>query len=64
MGNEITREMWRVRMTQEQVFKYLEDNLPPVEMEDGRLVTFSDWVSNYISLKVDEGIRAYFYGRW
>ena len=61
---DITREMWRVRMTQDQVFRYLEQNLPPVEMEDGHLITFADWVTDYINRKVDEGIRAYLGGRW
>jgi hypothetical protein len=60
----VSREMYRSRMSQDEVFRYLEQNLPPVEMEDGRLITFGDWVTDYITRKVDEGIRSYLGGRW
>jgi hypothetical protein len=61
---EITREMWKVRMTKEQVFTYLEQNLPPVELEDGRLITFKEWVIDYIRRGIDDGIRAYLGSRY
>jgi hypothetical protein len=54
----IDREMYRIRSTPEQVFKYL-DSMPPIETEDGRLITFGDWVGDYISRTVDAEIRTY-----
>lgn len=60
----ITPETYRIRMTKDQVFDHLEKNLPPIELEDGRLITFRDWVHDYIARGVDEGIRTYLGGRW
>ena len=54
----INQEMYRIRLTPEQVFKYL-DSMPPIETEDGRLITFGDWVGDYISRMVDAEIRTY-----
>ena len=54
----INQEMYRIILTPEQVFKYL-DSMPPIETEDGRLITFGDWVGDYISRMVDAEIRMY-----
>jgi hypothetical protein len=55
----LTPELYWVRMTREQVWGYL-DNMPPIELEDGRLITLKDWVQDYISRGIDRGIRDYF----
>ena len=59
----ITPETYRIRMTADQVFEYLE-RMPPIEADDGRLMTFRDWVTDYIARQVNEGIRIYLGGRW
>lgn len=55
----LTPEMYRTRMTREQVWAYL-DNMPTIELENGRLITFKDWVHDYIARGIDDGVRDYF----
>ena len=58
-GEPIGHEQYRRRMSRDQVFETLEAS-PPVEMEDGRLFPFAEYIRYFIDLRVDEKVREYF----